>query len=436
MNEKNQKFLLIFIFLRIIAAFICESYFVPDEQWQSVEVAHKIVFGYGHLTWEWKEGIRSFIFPHMFAILFKILQVVHLDYQYILIIFPRILMAVFLAWEDFIIYNIGGSKAVLTHLSIWASSYFGVRTLSNSFETLLTLLLYYYQSPVFLVVFAFWVRPSSVFSSIYFFDWKKNFTFKNICIGVATVLFLTAYDAISYKLMGLDVPICTPIKFLHCNFIKQVAKAYGVYPFLFYFYSCVPSIFGPLLIMLPKCYKSKEFIFALAFTILMSFSAHKEIRFIAPTIPFIAIAVGKIIPRWFLYFNFVVNGIAFLFLSQFHQIGQTRVMFYLHKNPYPTYFLMPCHATPFYSHLHLNISLDFPKCPYSGYSESRDFLSDPLSFARRIKPVKQIIIYESFAEKLMPWLAENNYTHTYRLFNSYFRIDNIDNSYISVFRKT
>ncbi|KAJ6296068.1 hypothetical protein OIU78_023996 [Salix suchowensis] len=27
-----------------------------DEHWQALEVAHRIVFGYGHLTWEWRKG--------------------------------------------------------------------------------------------------------------------------------------------------------------------------------------------------------------------------------------------------------------------------------------------------------------------------------------------------------------------------------------------
>ena len=64
---------------RAVWALLSTSYYVPDETWQSVEViiphdivisniafialpsqvAHKIVFGNGYLTWEWNEGLRS-----------------------------------------------------------------------------------------------------------------------------------------------------------------------------------------------------------------------------------------------------------------------------------------------------------------------------------------------------------------------------------------
>lgn len=34
---------------------------------------------YGHLTWEWKKGIRSYLHPMVFALLYKILAVLGLD---------------------------------------------------------------------------------------------------------------------------------------------------------------------------------------------------------------------------------------------------------------------------------------------------------------------------------------------------------------------
>ena len=34
------------------------TFFNPDEYWQSLEPAHRLAFGYGHLTWEWVAGLR------------------------------------------------------------------------------------------------------------------------------------------------------------------------------------------------------------------------------------------------------------------------------------------------------------------------------------------------------------------------------------------
>eukprot|EP00971_Amphidinium_carterae_P301731 5994383-Amphidinium_carterae.1 len=45
------------VLFRVVNALLLTTYFQPDEQWQSLEVAHKWVFGYGHTTWEWDESV-------------------------------------------------------------------------------------------------------------------------------------------------------------------------------------------------------------------------------------------------------------------------------------------------------------------------------------------------------------------------------------------
>lgn len=68
----------LFLF-RIFNAFFVGTYFDPDEYWQSVEVAHRFVFGYGYLTWEWEHEIRGFFHPGIFAALFWILKLFGID---------------------------------------------------------------------------------------------------------------------------------------------------------------------------------------------------------------------------------------------------------------------------------------------------------------------------------------------------------------------
>jgi len=47
---------LVFVF-RCMNSLLVRTAFNPDEYWQSLEVAHNLVFGYGHLTWEWAQGL-------------------------------------------------------------------------------------------------------------------------------------------------------------------------------------------------------------------------------------------------------------------------------------------------------------------------------------------------------------------------------------------
>lgn len=77
---RHLDIFLIFLFVRILSIFLVQTYFVADEYWQSLEVAHKIVFDYGYLSWEWVAGIRSYIYPLLIAALYKTLALLRLDY--------------------------------------------------------------------------------------------------------------------------------------------------------------------------------------------------------------------------------------------------------------------------------------------------------------------------------------------------------------------
>ena len=43
----------------------------PDEIFQSLEQSHRVVFGYGFIPWEFQDGARSWLFPGIFAVLWK-----------------------------------------------------------------------------------------------------------------------------------------------------------------------------------------------------------------------------------------------------------------------------------------------------------------------------------------------------------------------------
>lgn len=103
---------------RVVNALLVQTYFNPDEHWQALEVAHRIAFGYflnlgalrmqrknysemgflnfwlflllcffryGHLTWEWKKGIRSYSHPLLFALLYKVLAFLGLDIPWFMV---------------------------------------------------------------------------------------------------------------------------------------------------------------------------------------------------------------------------------------------------------------------------------------------------------------------------------------------------------------
>ncbi|KAF7975835.1 hypothetical protein HWV62_8395 [Athelia sp. TMB] len=67
--------------LRILVALSTRTFFQPDEYYQSLEPAHALVFGYGHLTWEWltPQPIRSIVYPALNVPIYWFLKVTGLD---------------------------------------------------------------------------------------------------------------------------------------------------------------------------------------------------------------------------------------------------------------------------------------------------------------------------------------------------------------------
>ncbi|XWS70897.1 hypothetical protein CRYUN_Cryun03dG0089500 [Craigia yunnanensis] len=47
----SKNVLAICLGFRMLNALLIQTYFNSDEHWQALEVAHRIAFGYGHLTW-------------------------------------------------------------------------------------------------------------------------------------------------------------------------------------------------------------------------------------------------------------------------------------------------------------------------------------------------------------------------------------------------
>ena len=72
---------------RVLIAVFTVTFFQPDEYFQSLEPAHKLVFGYGELTWEWiaVRPIRSIFHPALFAPLYWLLKITRLDSTVLLV---------------------------------------------------------------------------------------------------------------------------------------------------------------------------------------------------------------------------------------------------------------------------------------------------------------------------------------------------------------
>lgn len=64
---------------RLFVAFTDDGIFWPDEVYQSFEPAHRLVFGYGYVAWEFIEGARHWTLPGLVAFVLEVCRALGLD---------------------------------------------------------------------------------------------------------------------------------------------------------------------------------------------------------------------------------------------------------------------------------------------------------------------------------------------------------------------
>ncbi|KAJ0056182.1 hypothetical protein NL108_003478, partial [Boleophthalmus pectinirostris] len=444
------RLVLFVVAFRLVNCFLVQTSFVPDEYWQSLEVSHHMVFKYpscwlfsicgflntdtyGYLTWEWKEGIRGYSYPLLFAFVYKILYYLNYDAKWL----PRILQSLLAAFADviffFFIRNLENSDTAkwtfLCHLTSWFTWYCCTRTLTNSMETTLTVLaLCYFPLPgsrsqnswkyLTLVALAVLVRPTALivwFPLIIYHFWQEENKLKLIIhqyalIGsvVLAITISTTIDCIFYGKLTF-----VQFNFIKLNIFHGVADFYGSHPWHWYFTQGFPVVIGPNLpLFLHGCTVAFRRYKILLITIIWTLTVysllpHKEFRFIYPVLPFCMIFCGislanlKAWQRTVAAILVVSNLIPALYTGLIHQRGTLDVMGHLQSlcdvsrsnNLQPNVlFLMPCHSTPYYSHLHCPISMRFLECPPnlgdSYVDESAIFYDDPLQWLKASFPYK------------------------------------------------
>ncbi|KAL7420310.1 glycosylphosphatidylinositol anchor biosynthesis [Cryptotrichosporon argae] len=166
------------LILRALHLLLPQTAFQPDEFYQSLEPAHRLVFGAGHETWEWRDlpaaavddafaawlrsrapgwagawdavvvrgRMRGWIWPGVFAGVYRVLQLLELSNTDALVLAPRVVGVLVAALTDYytarLAARVVGPGAAATALFLSLTSFFHAhalpRALSTSPETLLT----------------------------------------------------------------------------------------------------------------------------------------------------------------------------------------------------------------------------------------------------------------------------------------------------------
>jgi phosphatidylinositol glycan class B len=456
--------LVLLICFRTWNAFSIKTFFQPDEYWQSLEPAHFAVYGYGYQTWEWKEHLRSAAHPLLYAAIYKLAQWFSLD----VVTAPKIFQGITAGIGDYYTYKLA-QRLVSPEAAQWtllasvgsAFNWFCLtRTFANSLETILTAvaLAYWpwdlrritmvsYMTSLATASLACICRPTNgllwvVLAAHLVF---KTRSLKIFVIGVLILaLSLSINFVIDWTYFGQ--PVFPPAKFVLFNVVQSLSHFYGVSPWHYYLSQGLPLLLiGYLPLGIYELWASRHaLIVGLIAVVVCAYSllAHKEVRFIFPLLPLLHVLVGKCICRfsikgWLMAALIAINVPVALYASLYHQRGVIDVMDYLRHDPAVTSvgFLMPCHSTPWQSHLHRpDVDAWFLTCeppidvPLEGYLDEADqFYANPVAFLDKHFPADRqwpshLVFFEVLEPTLIQYLDES-YEECARFFNSHFHDD-------------
>ena len=453
----KKKLFLLFLSVRTLMALLSVSFYVPDETWQSVEIAHGLVWpGKSYKTWEWDHGLRSYLHPVLFVPVFELLKLLKIDSVYLVSTCPRLLQGVLSAFADvcFVAFfdRVFAKRPsdtkwfVFTYLTNWCLLYSGSRTLVNQLELILTgaaLSMFDFiegskTGYIAIIVVSFVIRPTTAIFwlplVLYHLGTILKSGLKNFVVAAAADLAppvlaaLATCVAIDSWLYGRLTIV--PWNFLKFNLLMDVSSQYGTNPAHWYLTNALPTILlGPLglvplaggLVLSWKEEKTHPKILSLALVwslLVYSCLGHKEHRFILPLVPlcicYIAFFVSKVLSKnksyqkLFIFVTLVTNLPLTAYLSLVHQTGPDKVVQHLANEfesslaPGKILFLMPCHSTPFFSHFHLaNVDLRFLECPPRLTREDEATLDEADSFYQNPREKFEEMLEEFSATRIV-----------------------------------
>lgn len=450
-------FLFMFVLFRFGGTFFVRTAFVPDEYWQSLEVAHKFVFGYGYETWEWKYAIRSSVYPLFISAQYYLLKVLEIDTVFMVTMVPRLVQALMSALGDYWTVELGRKLfgyegACWTSFSLlcsWFLHYTASRTLTNVAEQVFTagaLYLYPWRGQklpstswgyLWLVGLSCMIRPTALvlwlpLIVLHFVreSHSKMFLIKRLIFtGLCCFGALMLCDRWFYRRW-----VCTPWNFLKLNLVADVGAHYGKHPWHWYFTQGMPAVLALQLVPFVLGLRVGRCRLLAAIVIwhmlVLSLVSHKEFRFLLPVFPMVMCVSGAGMTRLPRSWALVLAGLLTLaffppamYFGLFHQKGTLEAVNYLaqeiERSPTPksVAFLMPCHAAPFYSHIHRKVKMKFLKCEPNiknkkGHiDEAREFFLDPINGLKMFGiggMTDYIVIYNSLYKHMMDFVVDND----------------------------
>lgn len=488
-ESPNRAIPLVYLFfavllIRLFNAFTIQTYFQPDEYFQVLEPAHKWVYGYGYITWEWRQKLRSSIGPIVYAFGYQISKMLGGSTTLVMAM-PKITSAIIASVGEVMFYKfveIYTGDIQLAYVALGLSIlnpfnwYIYTRSFSNCMETVLTICAFRYWPWDYVVTrdfyislaFAYFsciVRPTNgliwlVLGINLLIHSKSRVKLVFLCIFEFVIILIINCGLDYWFYQELTFPL---YNFFEFNYIKNLSIFYGSAPWHFYIFQAVPLFlmtYLPFLLHSIYC-NSKNILVGTGVFVLLGFSSinHKEFRFIYPLMPIFLLFTAKSVQKFgthklmkpILIAIILTNVSIGYFFTRVNERGVIDVVEYLRTDPGVDSFgfLTPCHSTPWQSYLHdpkfesswaltcePPLHLTNLQLINQYQDESDEFFNNEVKFLDQnfpsfydSEPKKKytwpshLIIFEPLEAIMDKYLEGSRYKKCKRFFNSYFHWD-------------
>lgn len=310
-------FLLAAFVSRILAAIWFPNIHHPDEIYQSLEQAHRAVFGYGLVPWEFRDGARSWLMPGLLALPMWIgeqLAPGTLTYRHSALAMVAAISASIPAvgyWWARRFGPVHGLMAGIGLLAWFELVYFGAKTLSEvvAGAFLFAGVLLCADQPGaasrrqaalaglclgLAFVFRFHLAPAVAVAAVWLArgDWQGKWR-PMIAAGAVPLALLGVVDWLTWS-----VPFGSIIENFHANIIEGRSHIYGTSPWHWYAaqwasrWGAAAAVLGALALLGALRRQPLPLLVALVIVVAHSAIAHKEYRFIYPAIPLLVVSAA------------------------------------------------------------------------------------------------------------------------------------------------
>lgn len=311
LNSHSRSYFLVCVFLialllRIGVAMRAPSLTHPDEIFQTQEPAHRLAYGYGIITWEWRDGIRSWAFPAILAALMRATDWMgsgSSGYLWAVTILLS-LISLTTVWFGFAwAKRVSGMEAAMIAAGGCAVWYelviFGPRTLTEVLATHILLPALYFgafaegkweKRKLFLagilcglaMSLRIQLFPAVALAALYFCRSRWRARMPVVVAGVLLpVTVFGVVDAITWS-----YPFQSFFRYFWVNAVVGRSELYGTEPWYWYLIVLLSHL-GPVLLLALVGIRRSPFLAWIALAILVPHSLlpHKEIRYIYPLMP-------------------------------------------------------------------------------------------------------------------------------------------------------